>query len=191
MGKQNSFIKRLTDIVFGILILIIFSPILLLASIIIKLESKGNVFFLHERAGFEGEKFKLCKLRGMVNNALEIGPEITQVNDPRLTKIGKILRRTSVDEVPNFINVIKGEMSIVGPRPDIFSITNNYTKAQKKVFNFKPGVTGISQINRRQRLTPEERVKMEIDYYNNATFFSDLVVVLKTLKVVLNNKGNI
>jgi lipopolysaccharide/colanic/teichoic acid biosynthesis glycosyltransferase len=191
MGKQNSFIKRLTDIVFGILILIIFSPILLLASIIIKLESKGNVFFLHERAGFEGEKFKLYKLRGMVNNALEIGPEITQENDPRITKVGKILRRTSIDEIPNFINVVKGEMSIVGPRPDIFSITNNYSDEQRKVFNYKPGVTGISQTNGRQKLSPEERVKMEINYYNNATFLSDLLIVIKTIKIVLNNKGNI
>ncbi len=191
MGSQNSFIKRLTDIFFSLFILILFSPILLLAAIAIKLESKGPVFFLHERTGFKEEKFKLYKLRGMVNNALEIGPEVTQRNDPRITKVGRFLRRTSIDEIPNFINVIKGEMSLVGPRPDIMSITDKYTNTQKKVFNFKPGVTGVSQINGRQTLTPEERVKMEIDYYNNATFFSDLVVMIKTIKVVLNNKGNI
>jgi len=191
MGKQNSFIKRLTDIIFSIIILIIFSPVLLLASIFIKLESKGSIFFLHERAGYKGEKFKLYKLRGMVNNALEIGPGITQENDPRLTRVGKILRRTSIDEIPNFINVLKGEMSIVGPRPDIISITEQYTADQKRVFNFKPGVTGISQINGRQKLTPEARVKMEIDYYSNATFRSDLFIVIKTIGVVFNNKGNI
>lgn len=191
MGKQNSFIKRLTDIFFSLFILIIFSPILLLAAIAIKLESKGPVFYLHERTGFKEEKFKLYKLRGMVNNALEIGPEITQINDPRLTKVGKLLRRTSIDEIPNFINVIRGEMCLVGPRPDIASITDKYTSEERKVLEFKPGVTGISQINGRQTLTPEARVKMEINYYNNATFFSDLIIMIKTLKVVLNNKGNI
>jgi|SRR5690554_275514 len=191
MGKQNSFIKRLTDIVFSILILLIFSPILLLAAIFIKLESKGGVFFLHERTGYKGKKFKLYKLRGMVDNALEIGPGITQENDPRLTKSGKILRRTSIDEIPNFINVLKGEMSIVGPRPEIVEITDTYTEEQKKVFDYKPGVTGISQISGRQRLTPEERVKMEIDYYSKATFWSDLMIVFKTFFVVVSNKDNI
>jgi undecaprenyl phosphate N,N'-diacetylbacillosamine 1-phosphate transferase len=191
MGKKNSFIKRLTDIFISIFILTFFSPILILAGMVIKLESKGPVFFLHERVGYQGKKFKLYKLRGMVNNALEIGPEITQKNDPRITKAGKFLRRTSVDEIPNFINVIKGDMSLVGPRPDIISITDKYTESQKKVFDFKPGVTGVSQISGRQMLTPEVRVKMEIDYYNNATFWSDLVIVIKTLKVILNNKGNV
>lgn len=191
MGKQGSLIKRLTDIIFSLLILIITSPILLIAIIVIKLESKGPAFFLHERAGYQGRKFKLYKLRGMVDNALSIGPEITQINDPRLTKSGKFLRRTSIDEIPNFINVLKGEMCIVGPRPDVFSITNTYTSEQKRVLEFFPGVTGISQINGRQKLTPEQRVKMEIEYYEHATFWSDLIVVLKTFGIVINNKGNI
>jgi len=191
MGRQNSFIKRLTDILFGFLILLIFSPFLLLAAIAIKLESDGPVFFLHERTGYRGKKFKLYKLRGMVYNALDIGPEITVKNDPRITLIGKFLRRTSLDEVPNFINVLTGEMCLVGPRPDIPSITDQYTPEQRKVLEFKPGVTGISQINGRQMLSPESRVKMEIDYYTKATFWSDLMIILKTVKVVLSNKGNI
>lgn len=191
MGKQGSLIKRLTDIFFSSIILIISSPFLLIAAVAIRVESEGPVFFLHERAGYRGKRFKLYKLRGMVNNALAKGPELTQLNDPRVTKVGRILRRTSIDEIPNFINVIKGEMSLVGPRPDIFSITNNYSSEQKKVFDFKPGVTGISQINGRQMLTPEARVKMEIDYYNNATFWSDLIIIIKTMGIVLNNKGNI
>lgn len=191
MGKQSSFIKRLTDIFFSFFILLIFSPVLLVAAIAIKLESDGPVFFLHERTGYNGRKFKLYKLRGMVKNALEIGPEITQISDPRLTKVGKFLRRTSIDEIPNFINVIRGEMCLIGPRPDIASITDKYSFEEKKVLEFKPGVTGISQINGRQTLTPEARVRMEINYYNNATFFSDLLIMLKTIKVVVNNKGNI
>jgi lipopolysaccharide/colanic/teichoic acid biosynthesis glycosyltransferase len=191
MGRQNGLIKRLTDVTISILILAVFSPVLLLATIAIKIESKGPVFFLHERTGYKGKKFKLFKLRGMVANALDVGPEITRINDSRITKVGKILRRTSIDEIPNFINVLRGEMSLVGPRPDIVSITDNYTVEQKKVLDFLPGVTGISQINGRQTLTPSERVKMEIKYYSNATFLQDLVIILKTFKVIWNNKGNV
>ncbi|MDP2364657.1 MAG: sugar transferase [Ignavibacteria bacterium] len=191
MGKQGSFIKRLTDIIFSLFVLSLASPIIIIAALLIKLESKGSVFFLHERTGSKGKKFRLYKLRGMVNNALDVGPELTQLNDPRITKVGKILRRTSIDEIPNFINVLKGEMSIVGPRPDISSITDTYTSDQRKVFNFKPGVTGISQINGRQMLTPKQRVQMEIDYYNRATFWSDLLIVFKTFNIVINNKGNV
>jgi lipopolysaccharide/colanic/teichoic acid biosynthesis glycosyltransferase len=191
MGKQNSFIKRLTDVLFSLFILLIFSPIILIAAFAIKVETDGPVFFVHERTGYKGKKFKLYKLRGMVKNALEIGPGLTQVNDPRLTKVGKILRRASIDEIPNFINVLKGEMCLVGPRPDITEITDCYSKEERVVLEFKPGVTGISQVNGRQTLTPSERVKMEINYYKNATFLSDLLIMIKTIKVVFNNRGNI
>ena len=191
MGKQGSCIKRLTDIIISLFTFLIFSPIIFLAVIAIKLETPGPAFFLHERTGYRGRKFKLYKLRGMVSNALEIGPELTQKNDHRITKVGKILRRTSIDEIPNLINVLKGEMSIVGPRPEIISVTEKYIDEQKEVYNFKPGITGISQVNGRQTLTPEERVKMEIAYYKNETFWSDLVIVVKTFFVVLNNKGNL
>jgi lipopolysaccharide/colanic/teichoic acid biosynthesis glycosyltransferase len=191
MGKQGSFIKRLTDIIISLFVSLIFLPVILILAIAIKLETKGPVFFLHERTGYRGEKFKLYKLRGMVHNALEIGPEITGVNDSRITKVGKFLRRTSIDEIPQVINVIKGEMSIVGPRPEIISITDTYSEMQRQVLNFKPGITGISQINGRQTLTPDQRVQMEIEYYNKATFFSDLIVVFKTFKVVISNEGNV
>ncbi len=191
MGKQESFIKRLTDIIISLFALLISLPVILIFIIAIKLETKGPAFFLHERTGYKGKKFKLFKLRGMVHNALEIGPGITQKNDPRITRVGKILRRTSIDEIPNFINVLKGEMSLVGPRPEIVTITSEYAKGQEIIYDYKPGITGISQINGRQSLTPAERVKMEIEYYNRATFFSDLKVIFKTFKVVINNKGNV
>lgn len=191
MGKQGSLLKRITDIIISLFALIFSFPILLIVAIAIKLDSKGPVFFMHERSGKDGKPFRLYKFRGMVNNALEIGPELTQENDPRVTKVGRILRRTSIDEIPNFINVLKGEMSVIGPRPEILSITSDYSNYQRKVFHYKPGVTGISQVNGRQMLTPEERVNMEIDYYDRATFWSDLKVLLATVKVVFNNKGNI
>ena len=191
MGRQGSWLKRLTDILLSIFILILTSPVLLIAAAAIKLESKGPAFFLHERTGYKGERFHLIKFRGMVNNALDVGPELTQVGDPRITRVGKFLRRTSIDEIPNFVNVLIGEMSIVGPRPDIPSITDQYSPEQKQIFNYKPGVTGISQINGRQMLTPDDRIRMELAYYENAGFFSDLIVFFKTFLVVFNNKGNI
>ncbi len=191
MGKQNSLLKRFIDIIFSFLILLISSPILLLCALVIKLETKGPVFFIHERTGLDGKNFKMFKFRGMIDNALNYGPELTQENDPRLTKMGKFLRRTSIDEIPNFINVLLGDMSIVGPRPEMPSLTQNYSNEQRKIFKFKPGVTGYSQINGRQRMTPDQRVQMELNYYNNAGFFSDLIICLKTINVILSNDGNI
>jgi len=191
MSKCVSTLFRLVDIFLSFFILFLSLPIILITAFAIKLDSKGPVFFIHERTGYKGEKFKMIKFRGMVNNALEVGPELTQQNDPRITRVGKFLRRTSIDELPQFINVIKGEMSIIGPRPEITSITENYNPEQREVFNYKPGITGISQINGRQMLTPDKRIKMEIDYYKRATIKSNLKIFLKTFKVVLSNEGNV
>jgi lipopolysaccharide/colanic/teichoic acid biosynthesis glycosyltransferase len=191
MSKYKKTLFRIIDLLISLFILIITIPIFIFTAIAIKLDSKGAVFFIHERTGFKGKKFKMIKFRGMVNNALEIGPEITQQNDPRITSVGKFLRRTSIDELPQFINVIKGEMSIIGPRPEITSITDNYSEEQREVFNFKPGITGISQINGRQMLIPDKRIKMEIDYYKRASIKSNIKIFLKTFKVVLSNEGNI
>ena len=133
----------------------------------------------------------MIKFRGMVTDALKIGPQITQENDPRITRIGRVLRRTSIDEIPQVINILKGEMSLIGPRPEIIPITEKFTYDQRKVFDFKPGITGYSQINGRQRLSPDERVKMEVNYYSNSNLRSDFRIAINTLKVVLNNKGNL
>lgn len=191
MGKQGSFIKRLTDIIISLFSLILFSPVFLITSIAIKLDSAGPIFFMHERTGLNEKPFKMIKFRGMIDNALKYGPGITQLNDPRITKVGKFLRRTSIDELPQLFNVLKGEMSIIGPRPEITSITTSYSENQKKVFRFLPGITGVSQINGRQTLTPEERTAMEIEYYKNETFFSDFKIFMVTFWVILINKGNI
>jgi lipopolysaccharide/colanic/teichoic acid biosynthesis glycosyltransferase len=191
MSKFTRTLIRTSDILISFIVLTLSLPIFLITAIAIKLDSKGPVFFIHERTGYRGEKFNMIKFRGMVNNALEVGPELTQINDPRITRVGRLLRRTSIDELPQFINVIKGEMSIIGPRPEITSITDKYNSEQQEVFNYKPGITGISQINGRQMLTPEKRIKMEIDYYKRATLKSNFKVFLKTFKVVLSNEGNV
>lgn len=191
MGKHDSFIKRFTDIIISLIVIIITAPIMVVCMIAIRIESSGPAIFIQERMGKGCKPFRMYKLRGMVNNALDVGPELTQVNDPRLTNTGKLFRRMSIDEIPQLINVLKGEMSIVGPRPEIMSIALTYDDFQKKVLNYKPGLTGISQINGRQTLTPNQRVKMEIDYYEKATFWTDFIVVLKTPMVVFTNEGNI
>jgi lipopolysaccharide/colanic/teichoic acid biosynthesis glycosyltransferase len=191
MGRQGSLLKRFTDIVISLFVLILFSPLLLICALAIKLESEGPVLFIHERVGLGGKNFKMIKFRGMINNALQFGPMLTQENDPRLTNIGKLLRRTSIDEIPNFINVLLGQMSVVGPRPEMPLLTDAYTEYQKNIFHFKPGVTGFSQVNGRQKMTPQQRVDMELLYYKNADFWSDLNLVLKTFKVVATNDGNI
>jgi len=191
MGKQGSFIKRFSDIIISTFSLIIISPLFLLLAIAVKLDSRGPVFFLHERTGLNGKPFKMIKFRGMIDNALSFGPGITQKNDPRITRVGKFLRRTSIDELPQLINVLKGEMSIIGPRPEITSITAEYTELQKRVFNFLPGLTGISQVNGRQTLTPEQRTEMEINYYSNETFLGDVKIFFLTFWVIISNEGNI
>jgi len=191
MGKKGSFIKRFTDILISVLTIVITSPILIIAAIAIKLESRGPILFKHERAGYNGQTFLMYKFRGMVDNALELGPELTQVNDPRITKVGKILRRTSIDEIPQVINVLRGEMSIVGPRPEITSITSKYDKEQRKIFEFVPGITGYSQINGRQKLTPDQRVKMEVEYYSRANLLTDFIILLKTFEAIATNHGNV
>ena len=191
MGKHGSFIKRFTDIIFSIFLLILSIPIIIIAAIAIKLDSKGPVFFVQYRSGLKGKSFRMIKFRGMVNNALDVGPELTQKNDPRITRVGKILRRTSIDEIPQLINVLKGDMSLIGPRPEITSITSKFDSEQKEVFNFKPGITGYSQINGRQMLSPDERVKMEVNYYSTASVWSDFLIATSTVKVIVSNEGNI
>ncbi|MBK6679030.1 MAG: sugar transferase [Ignavibacteriales bacterium] len=169
MGRYGSFIKRLTDVILSSLALILSSPILLISVIAIKIESKGDAFFIQDRTGLGGKPFKMIKLRGMIDGAEQLGPDFTQKDDPRLTRVGKILRRMSIDEIPQAINVLKGDMSIVGPRPELTKITDQFSLDQREVFNFKPGITGISQINGRQTLSLK-RVVMEIAYYKRCNF---------------------
>ena len=191
MGRQGSLLKRCTDVFISLIILIISLPLFIIVAIAIKLDSKGSVFFIQDRTGLNGEPFKMIKFRGMVHNAQEIGPELTQLNDPRVTRVGKFLRRTSIDEIPQVINVLKGEMSLIGPRPEIVSITSNFNIYEKEVFKFKPGITGYSQINGRQTLSPQKRVQMEIEYYSKASFWTDMLIATSTLKVIFSNEGNI
>jgi len=191
MGKPNSIFKRFTDILLSILILLISSPILIISMIAIRVETKGSPIYYQIRTGKNEKLFKMYKLRSMVAGADKIGPDVTQKNDSRITSIGRILRITSIDEIPNFFNVLLGQMTVVGPRPEVPSLTKDYSDEFKKIFDYLPGVTGISQINGRGDLTPEERIPMELEYYKKANFWSDFLILLKTPIVVINNKGNV
>jgi lipopolysaccharide/colanic/teichoic acid biosynthesis glycosyltransferase len=183
--------KRIFDITAALLILILTAPILLISILFIMLDSRGSVIYKQDRAGHHGKSFKIIKLRTMVKSADKLGPGLTQKNDMRITRVGRFLRRFSIDEIPQLINVLKGDMSIVGPRPEIISIADNYTADQKKIFDYKPGLTGISQINGRAELPIDEKIRMEIEYYKNADFISNFIIILKTPLVVISNKGNV
>jgi len=199
-------IKRLIDIFSSLILLIVFSPILIITSILIKLSSPGPIIFKQKRVGQNGEffmyKFRSMRVGDMDKYLKDNYPDLwkkykkndwklSAEEDPRITKIGRFIRSTSIDEMPQFINVLKGEMSIIGPRPEILSITSKYSDAHKEVFKYMPGITGYSQINGRQMLTPDQRTKMEIDYYNNETFWGDFKILFKTFFVVISNEGNI
>lgn len=191
MGSQGSFIKRFTDILISLLALIITSPFLILAAIAIQFESRGGVFFLQDRVGKSGGIFKVYKLRTMVHNAEKIGPVLTQNGDLRITKIGRLLRLSSLDEVPQMINVLKGEMSIIGPRPEVPSIVKTYDTQQLAVLDYQPGITGIVQISGRAALEIETKLKMDIEYYPNENFWSDFVILIKTPLAIISNNGNV
>ena len=194
-------IKRTFDIVFGILFLLILSPIFLVLSIIIKIDSEGPVFVRLERIGEGGKRFTLFKFRSMIKDAHQLkknlialnerrdGPLFKIKNDPRITRLGKFLRKTSLDEFPQLFNVIKGQMSLVGPRPHEPEEVAKYQKHQRKVLTIKPGITGLAQISGRSDLNFEEEVRLDTYYIENWSLRLDLQIILKTPFIVLTTKS--
>ena len=183
--------KRLFDIVFSILGLIISFPVLLICAILIKLNSKGPVFFRQERTGKDGVPFKIFKFRTMVQNADAKGPKVTSKNDSRVTSIGSILRWSKLDELPQLINVLIGDMSFVGPRPEVPRVVEYYTEEQKRVLSVKPGIIGANQILARNEsdLYPDgiedtesyyikhilpEKLKVDLEYVEKSSLSYDI-----------------
>ncbi len=194
------FLKRVTDIVLSAIGLIIMAPLMLLAAIAIKLDSPGPVFFKQQRAGKGGKPFPVYKFRTMVVNAEELLDKLIDIdkleepvfkvkNDPRVTRVGEILRKTSIDELPQLFNILKGDMSIVGPRPEEVRLVDRYDPWQRKRIAIKPGLTGPMQVNGRGDMPLEERVKMEIYYIQHYSFLRDIAIMLKTVLVVLFGRG--
>lgn len=199
-----SFFKRLFDIGFSILFLVFFSPLFFIIGVCIKIESgdwKAPVFYISQRVGRNGKLFSIWKFRSMVldadkkkkelkNLSHRNGPLFKIKDDPRITRVGKFLRKTSLDEIPQFINVIKGEMSVIGPRPHLESELKEYSSVQKRVLASKPGISGLSQVSGRSDLSFEEEISLDSFYTENSGFFLDMKIFLKTPFVLLFGKGN-
>jgi exopolysaccharide biosynthesis polyprenyl glycosylphosphotransferase len=195
------FQKRSFDFCFAVAALIAASPILLCAALAIKLTSRGPVFYASERIGLDGEPFTVLKLRTMVADADAKLPELSDQNDspggvlfkmrndPRVTRIGKTLRRYSIDELPQFINVLKQEMSVVGPRPPLRREVDTYDCDIRRRLLVRPGITGLWQVSGRSDLSWEESVRLDLSYVENWSTVADLVIILKTLRAVLLRDG--
>ncbi|MCX7778812.1 MAG: sugar transferase [Patescibacteria group bacterium] len=192
--------KRIFDLVFSILFLILFFPLFLIISLVIKIDSEGPVFVKLKRVGERGKIFSLLKFRSMIRGAEKMkknllplserkGPLFKMENDPRITRFGKFLRKTSLDELPQLVNVLKGEMSLVGPRPHEPEEVALYENYQKRLLNIKPGMTGLAQIYGRSNLPFEEEAKIDIYYIENWSIWKDLEIILKTIPLVLSGKG--
>lgn len=186
----QKFFKGLLDFILSLIATIILSPVMLIIAIAIKIDSKGPVFFLQERLGKNGKVFKIIKFRTMVVNAENIGDglSIKSENDDRITKVGKFLRKTSLDEIPQFINILKGEMSLIGPRPPATYFPHkieDYPEIQLKRFDVKPGITGLAQVRVRNQATWDEKIEIDLEYISNITFINDLKIVFLTIKNIL------
>jgi exopolysaccharide biosynthesis polyprenyl glycosylphosphotransferase len=186
------YIKRILDFISSFLGLLISSPIVLLFIILIKLESGGPTFFLQERVGLNGKYFKVIKLRSMYLDAEKNGAQWAEKNDPRVTKIGAFIRKTRIDELPQLINVIRGEMSLIGPRPErpIFTAKfNEEIPGFVSRLQVKPGLTGWAQINGGYDISPYEKFQLDRYYIRNMSFLLDLIIIFKTFVVCLTGKG--
>lgn len=179
----RKFGKRITDVLLSFIGIILLSPLFLIIVILIKLDSKGPVIFKHKRLGKYCEPIYVFKFRTMIDNAVSLGPQYTESNDTRITKIGKFLRKTSLDELAQLFNILKGDMSIIGPRPDAY--TDNPTDLQIKRTEIFPGITGLAQVNGRSNLTQEKRDKYDVEYIEKYSFLFDFMIFIKTIKVVI------
>ena len=193
-------IKRIIDIVASFTGLIVLSPLMLVVSILIKLESKGEVIFKQKRVGLNGKEFYMYKFRSMVINAEELkaelesqnemsGPMFKMKDDPRITKIGKFIRKTSIDELPQLINVIKGDMSLVGPRPSLPKEVEEFETWMRERLEVKPGLTCYWQVSGRNNIDFEDWMKLDIKYVRERSFKLDIKLILKTVLVLFGDKN--
>lgn len=192
--------KRIFDIVATLIGGILLLPLIIVIIIWIKTTSKGPLFYVQKRVGLNFKEFNLYKFRSMVVNADKEGPSVTSGDDPRITKIGKILRRTKIDELPQLINVLKGDMSLVGPRPEVMKFVEQKKEDYKIILTIKPGITDNAAIEYRDEekimlqydnkekayieIVLPEKIKLYKQYINNISFINDLKLILKTIKVI-------
>ena len=182
--------SRPFDIVIAALALALASPLLAVAIVAIRLESRGSPIYRQRRVGKDGEPFEMIKLRTMVTGAESIGAGLAvNVGDPRITRVGALLRRFSLDELPNLVNVLRGEMAIVGPRPTIQAQVDQYTPRQRRRLEVKPGITGWAQVNGRASLPWDERIELDVWYVDNRSLLLDLRILAKTARMLATGHG--
>jgi undecaprenyl phosphate N,N'-diacetylbacillosamine 1-phosphate transferase len=182
--------KYLLDRVFSCILLIVLCPLFILISVLIKLDSKGPVIFIQQRVGKNQKLFNIYKFRTMIPDAINIGNGVyTEENDPRITRIGSFLRKTSLDELPQLLNIFWGDMSFIGPRPTLEYQVKQYSDFQKKRLIMKPGVTGLAQISGRNSISWPERIKYDVQYVENWSLGLDLKIFLKTFSVIFKREG--
>jgi lipopolysaccharide/colanic/teichoic acid biosynthesis glycosyltransferase len=183
-------LSRVLDLALSAALLLVTSPLLALAAIAIRLESRGPVFYRQLRVGRAGEPFELWKLRTMVPGAESIGAGIYVLEgDPRITRAGRLLRRFSLDELPNLVNVLKGDMAIVGPRPTVQEQVDRYTDRQRRRLEVKPGITGWAQVNGRTSLSWPERIELDVWYVEHRSMRLDLRILMKTARMLATGHG--
>lgn len=199
-GKLYLAVKRLIDIIGSLCGIILLSFLFVIVALLIKLEDpKGKVFFSQKRVGLNGKEFKMYKFRSMIFNAEEKLQELIKYNeisgamfkmkdDPRITKVGKFIRKTSIDELPQLFNVLKGDMSLVGPRPPLPREVTEYTDYDKQRLLVTPGCTGLWQVSGRNSLGFKEMVELDLQYIRQRSFFFDIKIILKTVRVLFGSK---
>ena len=187
--------KRVLDVIFSLMLLILGAVFLLFIALIIKIDSPGPALFKQERLGINGKVFKIYKFRSMCQNAEKKGTGVYSLKgDPRVTKVGKFIRATSIDELPQLINILKGEMSFIWPRPTLTYHPwklEEYTEEQMKRFTVRPGVTGLAQVNGRKDIPWDERIIYDVEYVNNMSIKLDIKILLKTIVKVIKMSDNV
>ncbi len=181
---------RIFDIALAAVALVVLSPVLLIAAIAIKLGSRGPVLYRQRRVGRDGREFEMLKLRTMAQGSdpVGVGTVVTR-DDPRVTRAGRLLRRTSLDEVPNLVNVLRGEMAIVGPRPTIPAQVADYTPRQHRRHEVRPGITGWAQVRGRAGIPWEERIELDVWYVDHRSPWLDLRILAKTVWLLVTGHG--
>ena len=183
--------KRTLDVLLSLLALLLLSPLLLAAAVAIAIESGRPVLFHQIRLGLRGREFIMYKFRSMVRDAAQRGPFFTAAGDPRVTRVGRFLRRTSIDELPQLLNVLKGDMSLVGPRPDVPAQRHLYTDAQwAQRCSIRPGLTGLAQALLRSSGTEAQRLELDLRYVREASLWLDLKIIGWTLARLSGKDGN-
>jgi lipopolysaccharide/colanic/teichoic acid biosynthesis glycosyltransferase len=182
--------KRLFDVSVSAVLLVLLAPLMAVVALAIVLESRGGPLFVQGRTGLGGRRFRMFKFRSMAADAAQTGGHRTGAGDPRVTRVGRIIRKTSLDELPQLVNVLLGDMSLVGPRPDTPLQEADYTPGQwQERHRVRPGITGLSQATLRSWATPEERVRMDLEYVRTASLRQDLRILALTVRQLLGRGG--